>query len=65
MQECTSSVKTEWALHLQKAESHYHEDTSAVEHGKKDMEEVLQNWYDLNHPTYFTCKYFVTLGLSN
>lgn len=59
MQDCTSSVKTEWAMHLEKTESHYHEDTSAVEHGKKDMEEVLQNWYDLVRLTYFACKYFV------
>ncbi|KAG7036905.1 Kinesin-like protein KIN-5D [Cucurbita argyrosperma subsp. argyrosperma] len=43
MQECTSSVKTEWTLHLEKTESHYHENTSVVEDGKRDMEEVLQN----------------------
>ena len=35
---------------MERTESHYLEDTSAVECGKKDMEEVLQNWYvwDIN-----------------
>ncbi|XWS74207.1 hypothetical protein CRYUN_Cryun02cG0196100 [Craigia yunnanensis] len=43
MQESTSVVKTEWNVHMENTESHYLEDTSAVESGKKDMEEVLQN----------------------
>ncbi|KAK6234771.1 hypothetical protein QUC31_018546 [Theobroma cacao] len=43
MQESTSLVKTEWTVHMENTESHYFEDTSAVESGKKDMEEVLQN----------------------
>ncbi|XVF46438.1 hypothetical protein PTKIN_Ptkin03bG0026800 [Pterospermum kingtungense] len=43
MQESTSVVKTEWNDHMENTESYYHEDTSAVENGKKDMEEVLQN----------------------
>ncbi|KAF7805531.1 kinesin-like protein KIN-5D [Senna tora] len=43
MQESTSSVKAEWRVHMEKTESNYHEDTSAVEFGKKDLEEVLQN----------------------
>lgn len=47
MQESTSLVKTEWTVHMENTESHYFEDTSAVESGKKDMEEVLQNWYGL------------------
>ena len=45
MQESTSVVKTEWNIHMENTESDYLEDTSAVESGKKDMEEVLQNWY--------------------
>ena len=45
MQNSTSSVKSEWKLHMEKTEFNYHEDTSAVESGKKDLEEVLQNWY--------------------
>ncbi|KAK4255008.1 hypothetical protein QN277_008071 [Acacia crassicarpa] len=43
MQESTSSVKAEWRVHTEKTEANYHEDTSAVESGKKDLEEVLQN----------------------
>ncbi|OMO91381.1 hypothetical protein COLO4_18411 [Corchorus olitorius] len=43
MQESTSVVKTEWTAHMENTESHYVEDTSAVESGKQDMEEVLQN----------------------
>ncbi|KAK7404642.1 hypothetical protein VNO78_05597 [Psophocarpus tetragonolobus] len=42
MQDSTSSVKAEWKLHLEKTESNYHEDTSAVESGKNDLEEVIQ-----------------------
>ncbi|PNY09859.1 125 kDa kinesin-like protein [Trifolium pratense] len=42
MQESTSSVKTEWIVHMKKTESNYHEDTSAVESGKKDLAEVLE-----------------------
>nr|KJB56011.1 hypothetical protein B456_009G103300 [Gossypium raimondii] len=47
MQESTSVVKTEWNVHMESTGSHYVEDTSAVECGKKDMEDVLQNWYRL------------------
>ncbi|CAN6559692.1 unnamed protein product [Malus baccata var. baccata] len=43
MQGSTSSIKAKWTLHMETTESHYHEDTSAVECGKKGMEEVLQN----------------------
>ncbi|XP_061361837.1 kinesin-like protein KIN-5D [Gastrolobium bilobum] len=43
MQDSTSSVKAEWRVHVEKTESNYHEDTSAVESGKKDLVEVLQN----------------------
>lgn len=45
MQDSTSSVKVEWSNYMEKAESHHLEDTAAVENGKKEMEEVLQNWY--------------------
>ncbi|KAK2980292.1 hypothetical protein RJ640_024996 [Escallonia rubra] len=44
MQVSTSSIKAEWKNYNEKAETHYVEDTAAVESGKKDMEEVLQNW---------------------
>lgn len=43
MQDSTSSIKTEWTVHMEKTETCYHEDTAAVESGKKDLEEVLQN----------------------
>lgn len=45
MQDSTSSIKAEWNLHMVKTESNYHQDTSAVESGKKAMQEVLLNWY--------------------
>ncbi|XP_010514907.1 PREDICTED: kinesin-like protein KIN-5D [Camelina sativa] len=43
MQDSTSSIKAEWSLHMEKTESSHHEDTSAVESGKKAMQEVLLN----------------------
>ncbi|KAL9416085.1 hypothetical protein AB3S75_039307 [Citrus x aurantiifolia] len=43
MKDSTFSVKAEWSAHMNKTESHYLEDTSAVENGKKDLEVVLQN----------------------
>ncbi|CAH8387090.1 unnamed protein product [Eruca vesicaria subsp. sativa] len=43
MQDSTSSIKAEWNLHMVTTESNYHEDTSAVESGKKAMQEVLLN----------------------
>uniref|UniRef100_A0A166DF31 Uncharacterized protein n=1 Tax=Daucus carota subsp. sativus TaxID=79200 RepID=A0A166DF31_DAUCS len=42
MQDSTSLVKVEWSSYIGKAETHYTEDTAAVESGKKDIEEVLQ-----------------------
>lgn len=42
MQNSTASVKVEWSSYIGKAETHYSEDTAAVESGKKDIEEVLQ-----------------------
>lgn len=49
MQDSTSSVKVKWTDYMEKAESHYLEDTAAVENGKKEMEKVLQNWYVTRH----------------
>ncbi|KAE8670456.1 P-loop containing nucleoside triphosphate hydrolases superfamily protein isoform 2 [Hibiscus syriacus] len=43
MKESTTVVKTEWNVHMGTTESHYIEDTSAVESEKKDMQEVLEN----------------------
>ncbi|KAJ1377030.1 P-loop containing nucleoside triphosphate hydrolase [Sesbania bispinosa] len=43
MQDFTSSIKEEWRVHMEKTESNYSEDTSAVESGKNDLVEVLQN----------------------
>lgn len=42
MQDSTSFVKAEWMVHMEKTESNYHEDTSSVESGKKNLAEVLQ-----------------------
>ncbi|KAL2239781.1 kinesin-like protein KIN-5D [Sesamum indicum] len=41
MQDATYSVKAEWTGYTQNAESHYLEDTAAVENGKLDMEDIL------------------------
>ncbi|KAL0804384.1 hypothetical protein Bca101_096874 [Brassica carinata] len=41
----TSSIKSEWNLHMLKTESNYHNYTLAAESGKKAMQEVLLNWY--------------------
>ncbi|KAG4988653.1 hypothetical protein JHK82_030990 [Glycine max] len=51
MQDSTSSVKSEWKLHMEKTESNYHEDTSAVESGKNDLVEVIRHWggMEANH----------------
>lgn len=45
MQNTACSIKAEWTNYMEKAESHYLENTASVERGKKDMEEVLQNWW--------------------
>ncbi|MED6182536.1 Kinesin-like protein KIN-5D [Stylosanthes scabra] len=42
MQDSTSSVKAEWRVHMEKSESNYQENTSAVESGKEHLVEVLQ-----------------------
>lgn len=46
MQDSTSSIKAKWRVHMERTESNYHEDTSAVESGKRELVEVLQNWYE-------------------
>lgn len=43
MQDSTSSIKVEWSVHMEKTESNHFEDTSAVESGRKALEEVLHN----------------------
>ncbi|KAJ6895398.1 kinesin-like protein KIN-5D [Populus alba x Populus x berolinensis] len=43
MQDTTSSIKAEWTVHMEKTESNHFEDTSAVESGRKVLEEVLHN----------------------
>ncbi|KAF9665472.1 hypothetical protein SADUNF_Sadunf16G0126300 [Salix dunnii] len=43
MQDSTSSIKAEWSVHMEKTESNHFEDTSAVESGRKALEEVLHN----------------------
>jgi hypothetical protein len=45
MQDTTTSIKAEWTVHMEKTESNHFEDTSAVESGRKVLEEVLHNWY--------------------
>ncbi|CAK9170199.1 unnamed protein product [Ilex paraguariensis] len=43
MQDSTISVRAEWTGYMEKAETHYLEDTAAVESGKKNLGEVLHN----------------------
>ncbi|KAB5520273.1 hypothetical protein DKX38_024592 [Salix brachista] len=43
MQDSTCSIKAEWSVHMEKTESNHFEDTSAVESGRKSLEEVLHN----------------------
>ncbi|KAF8395042.1 hypothetical protein HHK36_018981 [Tetracentron sinense] len=43
MQGFTSSVKDEWTTYIDKTETHYLEDTAAVESGKNGLEEGLQH----------------------
>ncbi|KAK9126879.1 hypothetical protein Scep_015725 [Stephania cephalantha] len=43
MQDLTDSMKYEWAAHMEKTETHYREDMTAVEDGKNGMEEGLKN----------------------
>ncbi|KAL2899206.1 Kinesin-like protein KIN-5D [Bienertia sinuspersici] len=46
MREDTATVKDSWTIYVDKTESHYLEDTSAVENGKKDLEGVLYSCLD-------------------
>lgn len=57
MQDSTSSVKAEWKIHMEKTESNYHEDTSAVESGKNDLVEILRYWYGI----WMFCPYYYSL----
>ncbi|CAM8960478.1 unnamed protein product [Rhodiola kirilowii] len=43
MQDSTSSIKSVWTVHMDKTEKRYHDDTCAVESGKKDLESVLES----------------------
>lgn len=43
MKDSNSCIRNEWTNYTEKAESRYLEDTAAVECGKKDLDEVLQN----------------------
>uniref|UniRef100_A0A7N0ZTP8 Kinesin motor domain-containing protein n=1 Tax=Kalanchoe fedtschenkoi TaxID=63787 RepID=A0A7N0ZTP8_KALFE len=43
MQDSTSSIKSEWTVHMDKTEKQYVDDTYAVESGRKDLERVLQS----------------------
>lgn len=45
MQASTSTVKAEWTTRMEKTETQYMENTSAVELGKKELEVVLEEWY--------------------
>lgn len=44
MEESRNTVRAEWTDYTKKAETHYIEDTAAVEDGKKILDEILQNW---------------------
>lgn len=57
MQDSTSSIKAEWKIHMEKSESNYHEDTSAIESGKNDLVKVLQYWYGI----WIFCSYYSLL----
>ncbi|XP_021716249.1 kinesin-like protein KIN-5D [Chenopodium quinoa] len=46
MREDTATVKDTWTVYVEKSESQYLEDTSAVENGKKDLEGVLHSCMD-------------------
>ncbi|KAJ8440238.1 hypothetical protein Cgig2_024003 [Carnegiea gigantea] len=46
MQEDTATVKADWTVYVEKTESQYLEDTSAVESGKKGLEDVLHDCLD-------------------
>ncbi|PWA42619.1 kinesin motor domain-containing protein [Artemisia annua] len=43
MKESSSSVRVEWTDYTAKTETHYLEDITAVENGKTNLDEVLQN----------------------
>ncbi|KAK9123696.1 hypothetical protein Sjap_013298 [Stephania japonica] len=43
MQDFTSSVKNDWKIYMEKTESHYCEDTAAIEIGRSDLDEGLKH----------------------
>ncbi|CAL0334066.1 unnamed protein product [Lupinus luteus] len=43
MQDSTSSMEVEWRVHMERTESNFHEATSEVESGEKELKGVLQN----------------------
>lgn len=61
MREDTAAVKDNWTVYVDKTESQYLEDTSAVENGKKDLEGVLHSWYA---DTYFMTSFLAIFFLS-
>lgn len=44
MQDFTGTVKGEWKTYVEKTETNYKEDTSAVEIGKSGLDEGLNQW---------------------
>lgn len=44
MQEFTVSVKGQWTAYMEKTETHYLEDTAAIESGKHGLEGGLHHW---------------------
>lgn len=47
MQDSSSGAKAQCSLYMARTESHYLEDSAAVETRKKDMENVFCHWYDI------------------
>lgn len=45
MKESNSSVRIQCTNYTKKTETHYLEDTASVENGKKNLNDVLQNWW--------------------
>lgn len=49
MKDSSFCIRNEWKNYNEKAESNYLQDTNAVEIGKKDLDEILHNWYFYFH----------------
>ncbi|KAK9157985.1 hypothetical protein Scep_004559 [Stephania cephalantha] len=43
MQDFTSTVKNDWKIYMEKTESHFCEDTAAIEIGRSDLDESLKH----------------------